>query len=399
MSFEHHRRVHNAAQAARDFPDLFERLVPALHRGDPAADAAVLALARYAPEQREAAIESTLDGVGSEGPDELVRYVEEARTPPRWANSTRINRAGAVFRRGGVLGGLTLGLCSLVHGYAAPAGNKPLAFSGRLTEKADRRLAETGRFVTAVTESGGMGAHAAGFRSTLRVRLMHAQVRLLIEKSGRWQTEEWALPINQHDMLATVLLFSNVFLGGLRQLGFRLTQRELDDYQHLWRYVGWVMGVEPDLLPATFAEAERMGAFIHLTQGQPDDDSRALVRALIHGPQKKAPTAREQKAAEGRIEFAEGICRGLVGNELADALRLSRTRHRHWVPVLRKTMGSLEHLRERVPGLEGRIQQLGSRYWDFTVSQGLRGVPARFALPQKLSALERRVSADELRPQ
>jgi hypothetical protein len=37
-----------------------------------------------------------------------------------------------VFLRPGLLGGLVLGLRSLVYGYAAPAGNKPLVFSGRL---------------------------------------------------------------------------------------------------------------------------------------------------------------------------------------------------------------------------------------------------------------------------
>jgi hypothetical protein len=45
-----------------------------------------------------------------------------------------------VLLRTGFLGGIVLGFRSLVAGYCSPAGNKPLAFSGRLREAAPRRL-------------------------------------------------------------------------------------------------------------------------------------------------------------------------------------------------------------------------------------------------------------------
>ncbi len=177
------RRMKNRELARARFGELPDRLVPYLERADPLADAAVTALAGLPPAAREAAIEAALDGAANVLP-ELLALVEGARQVPPWLDEARLRTAHEVFLRAGLLGGLSLGLCSLVHGYAAPAGNKPLAFSGRLTERADRRLAETSRFVTAVTELDGLRLGALGWRSVLRVRLMHAKCGACCSRAG-----------------------------------------------------------------------------------------------------------------------------------------------------------------------------------------------------------------------
>ena len=381
------RRMKNAELARARFGDLPARLVPYLDRGDARADAALEALRGSSAAEREAIIESALgDGV-SNVPEPLTTLVAEARRVPVWLDERRLERAHEVFLRGGVLGGITLGLCSLVHGYAAPAGNKPLAFSGRLKERADRRLAETGRFVTDVTTPGGLRPGARGWRSVLRVRLMHAQVRRLLRESGRWSFEDWSHPINQHDMLATILLFSCVFIDGIRKLGVHVSAQEADDYQHLFRYVGELIGVESVLLPTTHAEAMRLAELIRLTQGAPDQDSRELVSALIDGPLRTAKTPAESKRAERQVAVARGICRGLIGDDLADALDLARDAHRLWVPSMRATLHVLESVRQRLPRVNDFVQAMGRRYWDASVRNGLGGVPARYELPQRLAGI------------
>jgi hypothetical protein len=216
---------------------------------------------------------------------------------------------------------------------------------------------------------------------------MHAQVRRLLLASGRWSHEEWAHPINQHDMLATILLFSNVFVDGIRRFGVHVTPEEADDYQHLFRWVGELIGVEPALLPASHAEATRLAGFIDLTQGPPDDDSRALVAAMLERPLRVASTPRELRRAQRQVAVATGLCRSLIGDELADQLGLPRDRHRHWALGVRMTLNVLESARRGVPRLNDLVRALGSRYWDLTVSQGLGGVPARYDLPERLSGL------------
>jgi hypothetical protein len=383
------RRLHRRAEAASRFGDLAERLLPYFERSDPLADAVVSALEADSPPSRQGRIDRALSGDLSDAPEPLRELVEAATRVPPWLDWQRLERANDVFLRAGMLGGITLGLYSLVHGYAAPAGNKPLAFSGRLRERADRRLAETSRFVTAVTALGGLRPGALGWQLVLRVRLMHAAVRRLLLTSGRWSHEDWAYPINQHDMLATILLFSNVFVDGVRRFGVHVTPDEADDYQHLFRWVGELIGVESALLPTTYAEATRLAELIHLTQGEPDDDSRALVAALLERPLRGANTPQELKRAERQVAVATGLCRSLIGDELADKLGLRRDGHRHWALGVRLTLQLLERARRGVPRLNQVVRLLGSRYWDLTVTRGLGDEPARYDLPQQLTGMPR----------
>jgi hypothetical protein len=381
------RRLHNLDEAQRRFGDLPERLVPYLDRLDPVADRVVAALGSLSPEERQLRIEAAL--AGSARDEALAELVESAQRVPVWLDWSRLERANEVFVRPGLLGGITLALSSLVHGYAAPAGNKPLAFSGRLKERADRRLAETARFVSAVTARDGLRPGALGWRLILQVRLMHAAVRQLVLASGRWSHEAWSAPINQHDMLASILLFSSVFVDGIRHFGVHVTQREADDYQHLFRWVGELIGVEPALLPASYDEAKRLADFIRLTQGEPDDDSRALVAALLEGPLRRARTAVEIQRGERHVAVASGLCRSLIGDDLADGLGLARDGHRHWVRAVRATFHILERGRRSVPLVNGLVHALGSRYWDLTVERGLAGEPARYELPDRLAGIPR----------
>jgi ER-bound oxygenase mpaB/B'/Rubber oxygenase, catalytic domain len=381
------RRMHRLAEARERFDDLSERLVPYLDRKDPLADAVVASLAETVASRRQELIEAALDGDFKDATAPLRELCLSAHEVPPWVDWPRLGRAHAVFVRPGLLGGLTLGLRSLVHGYAAPAGNKPLAFSGRLKQRADRRLAETGKFITAVTALDGLRPGAVGWQLALKVRLMHAEVRRLVLASGRWSHPDWSEPINQHDMLATILLFSNVFIDGIRLLGVQVTEAEADDYQHLFRWVGELMGVAPELLPATHAEAKRLSEFILLTQGPPDDDSRELVSALLDGPLRLATTPRERRRAEHQVAISRGLCRSLIGDELADALGLERDAHRHWALGVRTTLRLLESARRGVPRINDWVHVLGTRYWDFTVNQGLGGVPARYELPERLAGV------------
>jgi mpaB/rubber oxygenase-like protein len=379
--------MHERREAERRFGDLGDRLVPYLERADPAADLVVAELSALPHDAQQSLIARALAGDDAGAPESLRALVESARQVPPWLDWARLKRANEVFLRPGLLGGLALGLCSLVHGYAAPAGNKPLAFSGRLTNQADRRLAETGKFVSAVTAIDGLRPGALGWQLVLRVRLMHAKVRKLVLATGRWSHVDYAHPINQHDMLATILLFSWVFVDAIRRLGVEVTEAEADDYQHLFRWVGELIGVDPELLPATQAEAERLASFIRLTQGPPDADSRALVAALLGGPLRAARTAKQRERALRQVAISTGLCRSLIGDELADALHLKRDFNRHWATGVRATLHVLEALRRNLPPLNGFVRTLGDRYWQHTIARGLAGVPARYEMPDALSGV------------
>ncbi|KIG12657.1 hypothetical protein DB30_01145 [Enhygromyxa salina] len=381
-----HPRVHRAQWALARFGPLASRSFAALERCDPAADTLIEWLANHADQAERFDLTTAWQSASAALPEPVAALFEAVRDVPAWVEWDRVERARRLFERTGMFGGFVLSLRALLGGYVAPAGNKPLSFSGRLREQAPRRVAETARFVTAVCGPGGMQPGAQGWLITLHVRLMHAQVRRLLWASGRWDRARWAMPINQHDMLATTLLFSEVYVEGLRLFGFDVSEREREDWVHLWKLVGWVMGTEAELLPRDYAEAAALRELIQCTQGPPDDDSRALTAALL-GPPPTLPGGPTGQLAKLRGGMVRGLSRMLIGDEVADQLGIAHAPV--WsllLPVVPELVGASEWARARVPGVETQLRRAGARYWAWVVELSLQGDPARFARPTRLSS-------------
>lgn len=382
-------RYTNLDVARARFGDRVDRLAPFLLRTDPLADEAVEAMSALGPGGGFALLSRVLDrGIAAvpEAPPALRAFFAEGARVPAWVDWETVDRGGAVLLRSGILGGLVLGAMSLPLGYAAPGGNKPLVLSGRLTEQAPRRLAETSRFVQAVSQPGGMRPGAEGLKITLKVRIMHAHVRRMLLRSDRWDTAAWGAPINQHDMAATTLLFSLVVLEGLRRFGFDVEPEEAERYMHLWRYVGFVSGVDPELLPASQIEGFALADLINTTQGAPDDDSRALVRALLDSPIAAARTPQEKRTAPMRAQVARGLMRGLVGAELSDKLGVGPTRWENVMRVLRGAAILGDRAAKVSPSVRRRQIASGERYWESVVRLGLSGGPYDFRPQEALRA-------------
>jgi hypothetical protein len=372
-------------EARARFGDRVDRLGAFLTRVDPLADAVV------------ADVESMTGGfklferIAREGiarapqaPDSFHAFFETVERTPLWVDWSVVDGGGEVLLRAGLLGGLVLALKSLVLGYTSPGGNKPLVWSGRLKEQAAGRLNETAKFVHATITPGAMRPHRQGWEITLKVRLMHAHVRRMILKTGRWN-DDWGAPINQHDMLGTSLLFSVAVLQGLRTLGVRIPAGAADAYMQLWRFSGWLIGMEPELLVATEAEGERVVEVIAATQADPDEDSHSLTRALLDAPVRLATTPREIERAKRLRQFSSAMCRELIGDARADALGVPGNTWRFSLPIMRRLVSSVELVRERVPFGDVPAVWAGTRYWDRVAALGFAGATTEFPLPQKLS--------------
>jgi hypothetical protein len=150
--------------------------------------------------------------------------------------------------------------------------------------------------------------------------------------------------------------------------------------------VSHVLGVSPEINPGSLADAETLAEMIKATMGEPDDDSRALTRALLDAPSDGAKTDAERRNAARQTRFAEAVCRHLVGDELADKLGVPRTSWRFTVPLVRRFVSGAELFRTNVPFADLPALLVGNRYWDRVVEVGLAGAGADFALPDRLKA-------------
>lgn len=365
-----------------------DRLAPFLLRGDPLADAVIEEMREMPGGRGFALVNQALAqpaGSYAQLPPAMRALFEHLDYIPAWVDWDAMRRGNEFLLRSGVLGGIVLAAASLVLGYADPGGNKPLIFSGRLTERAARRLAETSRFVQAVGQVDGFRRRGDAFAITVRVRLMHAQVRYMLRRAPYWRTDAWGDPINQHDMAATTLLFSLVFLEGVRRLGIETNRDESEAFMHLWRYAGHVMGVDTEILPTSEFEARNLAELIRATQGKPDEDSRALTKALFDAALTNAKTPEERRMGLFRREMGRGFCRALLGDEMADALAVPKTPLIGAYHVFRTTTRAMEIARKNAPDMHRAMVTTGARYWDKVVREGLGNMPADFNPPAHLS--------------
>ncbi len=386
-------RFVNLPNARLRFGDRVDRLGPFLTRVDAPADRVVAAMESLPRGEGWRFFERGLrEGAPSiqDAPRAMRDFLEEAAEVPAWVDASACDRGGDLLMRTGLLGGAVLGSRSLVLGYASPAGNKPLVLSGRLKEQAATRLNETARFVQAVCRRGGMRPFADGWQITLKVRLIHAQVRRMILKTAAWNEAAWGAPVNQHDMAATTLLFSIEMMNGLRALGVEINAEEGEQYIHLWRWIGRVIGVDHDLLPASEQDALRLTTLIAATMAPPDQDSRELTKALFDAASEGegVTTPEQRRRAAFSRRFGTTLCRELLGDELADGLGVPRSAYRFAMPLMRGLVSGVGRVTRAVPFAERRALASGLRYWDRVVAIGLPGATYEFALPNALGGLD-----------
>jgi hypothetical protein len=260
--------------------------------------------------------------------DDIMPHLdgEEFSAFPDWVDWESVRRGQRTWVRFLPQVSVTLFYVSLVGGFSAPKITEVLSSTGYLTgtkRQIITRIRDTGYMLFACMCDGGLRPGASGWTATLRVRFLHARVRARLLNRNRsrtgdsgadkgndsgegqgkrngggkaaegasdnegnrtadphadqlkapWSVEDFGVPINQEDMAVTLLAFSVNVLAGIERIMRRpLSAREQDDYIHLWRLIGWLIGLADECNPcqSTACATARMDSIImHIIT--PDD--------------------------------------------------------------------------------------------------------------------------------
>jgi hypothetical protein len=290
----------------------------------------------------------------------LRDYLDAGRALPTWADPALIAKGENVFTGHGPLSVMSLFCASLPDCYVQPKAAGVLRIAGQLTAHADYRIRATAAMVFPVMLRGGLTTgDGMGVAQTLKVRLIHATIRNLILRgapeslinavvpalssppvnaaslltanmggalsmhsaffANGWDVARDGVPNNQEQLVFTLLTFHFVFLRALRKLGIGLPSIDEQAYLHCWNVVGYVLGIEPRWMPATYADAERLFLEIQ-TQCLADHDypggidaRPALTGALIDYMRASIPFKLLKP-------FPALLTRYLCGSAVADAL-------------------------------------------------------------------------------
>ncbi|ORX97340.1 hypothetical protein BCR34DRAFT_577993 [Clohesyomyces aquaticus] len=270
-----------------------------------------------------------LQGHYTEDP-KLSQLWEEVNTTPDWVNWAQIERGQDVFYRygGPALTGLTYQ--SLLGGMGAARVVETLARTGGFSTKvARRRLFETTQHILQCTKSlDSIKPGGAGHQSSIRVRLLHAAVRRRIttlssQRPSYFNLEEWGIPINDLDQIATIGTFcaTLIWISFPRQ-GIFLRSQEKSDYVALWRYIGYLLGTPTDHF-STPAKAKAVMESLLYREVNPSEMSKILANNIIRSLEKQPPTYVSP-------DMLVASARWLNGNDLGDKLGLPRVGIYYW---------------------------------------------------------------------
>jgi hypothetical protein len=303
-------------------------------------------------------------------PADLREFLLSEVAVPVWLNRTRVLNAQRWAEAHLFHVTAALFCASLPSAYAAERGAKVLMSTRRMSGDLDRRVNETARFVLDVLSPGSFDPDGSALQAIRKVRLMHAAVRMQLRRRDEFAGE---VPINQEDLLGTLLSFSVIVVRSVRRMGVVVDARDAEDFYHLWRGVGAMLGLRDDLMPFRFAAAIAATDCIALRQFRPSPHGQALMADLLAGIKAHfdLPLLRETPPR---------LVRYLLGDHTADILGVPDAA-RFGDPLARAA---------RIPGL-GRwsdsapflylASRLGRSLLDTVISAKLRGAQVTFPMP------------------
>ena len=348
----------------------YDRYVEALWEGDPPMDALLAWLEEVGPRRGRALFEQALaQGIDAvpDAPEPLRAFFEVVDREPTWLDREQLDAAARFLHGTGLVGPYVLRDFALMGGYLLSGFNHALILTGALHKGAAQRIAETGKWWVDCTERGGLERFGPGFATTLRVRLVHAMVRRNLPLRAEWDNTQWGLPVNQTDMLATYLAFGPIMLVGMRAMGIPVTRAESRAVMHLWKYAGWLMGVDERWL----VDEEREGLVrlfqTFLTQSPPDWTSEALGRALAEEPlERRYPLGDALPAAQElvrRLRYHQHLSNSSLFLTPKQMKKLGLPEGvRPWFPLAMLVPNFVRYGTQRLhPALRRRQERLGRR--------------------------------------
>ncbi|MFP3597959.1 oxygenase MpaB family protein [Chryseobacterium sp. SIMBA_029] len=216
-------------------------------------------------------------------PESVKKLFAQTQHIPEWLDHNLLKSGAELCMRGNIDSLISLRDYCLMGGYDYAYLNKPLIVTEALKKGAVKRLSETLDFWVNATRYNALEIHAKGYEFAIKTRLIHSYARLSIKKHYKdWDTENWGEPINSWDMMATYIGFSLVFLHSLKKLGNTFSEDEEKGLFHLWKYVGYLLGIPENLMPDNKKQATEYFYLWTSVQPSSDKDSVLLAHSLLN---------------------------------------------------------------------------------------------------------------------
>ena len=368
-------------------PGLAARYVEHTTKGDPLAEAAVKSMAGMSQERVHQIVTAGMDEKEAgfrDAPAELRALLDFSAQPPDWFDSRALWPGCRAFHADSDLYVQALVGSSIVRGFTTLI-SKPFFATGRLTDHGVRRLRQNIRQLIEIMIPGGLERHGEGWKLSVRIRLIHAQVRGFLRRSDEWDEAELGVPIHAGHVALAAANFSALVLDGAMKLGAEPTAEEREAFVQIWRYSAYLMGVPETILFRSEAEALDLCRVGFACEPRPEIESLVMGNALVNS----APVVigiSKPKARQNLADYVYRVSRALIGDELADQLNYPRQFTWGLLFYLRTRRRLAKRFRSLFPRWEARVKV--DRFTALVDKSELRDPLISYRLPPKLHSDE-----------
>lgn len=314
-------------------------------QGDEPTDALVRSFRHIGAQQgREMLNQALDDGIDSvdDAPPELVALFDQLDNPAIPYDPARWERGRRVWISSSYAGKLGMLIGDFFGSFVGDEVASATGATGRFVKDPYRRFLETNAWFRNVTYQGAMDRCSPIFKDTVRVRLMHAQVRAGLRRS--WGEEHFAHhgnPISNAMMMGAAVTFGLTPLAIDHTRGRRRSADDFDAALYYWAYIAYVFGVAEELIPRSAVGAFEASDYMGATAGGPPEWTAVMADA--------ATTAFADQTVTGSIRRALtapilGLTACYVGEPLVRALLQTTPLHTVRLGIWPKVFSALVSL-------------------------------------------------------
>ena len=297
-------------------PEIADNYMAHTAIGDPDADSVVDLLFSMSAEERNHLVQGWMDQdeqVMRDSPEPVRSFFEKLDDAPDWFDPS-LARAGIrgfhanldLLLQAFVAGVLVEGFTSYI--------SKSFVITGRLRRQGVRRLKQNNRHVMEIFLPNGLERYADGWKLSVRIRLVHAQIRRLLLRSDDWDMDAWGMPLSAAHVGMAAADFSARMLMHSERMGAAFSQEGRAGFMHVWRYSAHLMGVSETILFKNEEEALKLYDIGNMCEPPIDMDAIIMANSLVHSvPAVVGITDRDEREKLAKRIYT--VSRALIGND------------------------------------------------------------------------------------
>lgn len=174
-------------------------------------------------------------------------FLDAPQRDPDWLDHDTFAPGIRAFQRNAVkvLSAFVTGV--LIDGFSTLISTS-FVLTGRIFDNGVWRLRQNNRHQMEIFFPGGLRRYGDGWKLSVRIRFVHAQVRRLLVQSADWKHEAWGVPISAANLGYAIACFAGRTISHSESLGARYSAEERTSFHAVWRYARYLMGIPETIL-------------------------------------------------------------------------------------------------------------------------------------------------------